>query len=166
MNYLIKPNYKKILKPFVLNIWLILLFCNVAGQTSIEFNNEKSTVIINDGLEMFEDVSGNLTAINVIQKDSFELVKSYPTNFGISNSAFWLKLTIVNSTLLNEIILGISNPLVDEVELYEIIDNQPIFISKQGDIYPFKERIYNHQQILFNIKTKDNPSTYLLRIKS
>jgi len=166
MNYLIKPNYKKILKPFVLNTWLILLFFNVAGQTPIEFTNEKSTLIINSGLEMYEDVSGNLTAINVFQKDSFELVKSYPTNFGISNSAFWLKLTIVNSTLLNELILGISNPLIDEIELYEIIDNQPAFISKQGDMYPFKERFYNHQQILFNIKTKDNPSIYLLRVKS
>ncbi len=166
MNFLIKSNHIKTTSPYVLILWLIFYSFNASGQAPITFTNGKSIIIINNGLEVFEDVSGNLNADAVIQKDSFELIKSYPPNFGLSSSAFWLKLTLTNQTNLDEIILGISNPLIDEIELYEIVENRPVFINKQGDKFLYAERDYNHQHILFNIKTQNKPSTYLLRVKS
>jgi two-component system NtrC family sensor kinase len=119
------------------------------------------------GLYFYEDVTGKLEADEVLKKNNFKLNPQPVTNLGISNSSFWVRLKITNESKQENLIFGISNPILDEVDLYEVSENGIINLGKLGDKYPYLQRIYNHQFFLFDISVPSyQTKTYLLRVKS
>lgn len=118
-------------------------------------------------LYCYEDSSGKLSVNDVCKKNAFTLNPQTVTNLGISNSAFWIKLNITNQSTQENLVLGASNPILDEVDLYEVSENGNIRLGKLGDKFPYMYRIYNHQNFLFDIRIPVNETRiYLLRVKS
>src|SRR6202012_2915660 len=70
-------------------------------------------------------------------------------NLGISTFNNWVKFTLVNDSEFDKIILDISNPIIDEADLYIIKDNQVDSI-KESNFRPLRDREYNHQFYLFD----------------
>jgi len=87
-------------------------------------------------------------------------------NLGISTFNNWVKFTLVNDSEFDKVILDISNPIIDEADLYIIKDNQVDSI-KESNFRPLREREYNHQFYLFDIQVKKGQSIdCYLRLKS
>lgn len=159
-------NHIIVLRLMTVTIFLLLSLINANAQSTIIFSDSKSITLINNDLETYEDITGILNARQVLEKDSFKIQSKYPINFGLSNSVFWIKTNIQNNSSLTNLVLGIANPLIDDIELYEIVA-QPNLIGKQGDDYPFDARTYNHQHFLFDLAIQKNETkNYLIKVKS
>jgi len=154
----------------IIKWFCIILFFAISGLNKADslfvFSNAKNVTQLS-GLYYYEDASGKLSIDEVLKKDSFKLNPQPVTNLGISNSAFWIKLKIRNISSETNLIFGISNPILDEANLYELSENRTTCLGKLGDIKPFSNRIYNHQNFLFDISIPAGQvKTYFLRVKS
>lgn len=150
-------------------IYLLLLLSAVssAKADSLVVYKDAAKISQISGLYYYEDVTGNLSVSEIIKKDSFVLNPQAVTNLGISNSAFWVKLKIKNETAQSNLNFGVSNPVLDEVELYELTENGNVCLGKLGDKLPFTNRFYDHQHFLFDIViAPGQQKTFYLRVKT
>lgn len=76
-----------------------------------------------------------------------------PVHLGFTDSALWVKITLHNpkeNSYFNEpLILELRNPLIDEIELFDVSDKGNISTSKTGDHFDFSSRNLNHRNFLF-----------------
>ncbi len=93
----------------------------------------------------------------------FKQVENVNTNFGFSNSAYWVRLEIDNQTTRQEnFFLEINYPLLDSIELYyDEMDDW--LVKKSGDFYPFNKREVKNRNFVFslNIPTWETKIFYL-----
>lgn len=147
--------------------FVFIFFISSAKADSLFVFTNTQNIIQLSKLYCYEDSSGKLSVNEVCKKNAFTLNPQTVTNLGISNSAFWIKLKITNKSTQENLILGASNPILDEVDLYEVSENGNIRLGRLGDKFPYENRIYNHQYFLFDIKIPANETKmYLLRVKS
>lgn len=152
-------------------IWVCVLVIFISTiQTkadSLFVYNSTEKIVQLSGLDVYEDITGKLEADEVLKKNDFKLNPQPVTNLGISNSSFWVRLKIANKSKQENLIFGISNPILDEVDLFELSGSEIINLGRLGDKYPYQQRSYNHQSFLFDISIPVNQTkTYLLRVKS
>lgn len=150
-----------------LTLFLFISFCfNITANNNIIYND--STDILNIGSKIFiyEDKTNKLNANHVFQQDKFNKSNQETPNLGITSSSYWIKFNVINQSSKNNIILSLRNPLLDEVELYKIIDGSPHFVTKVGDLQPYHLREFIHQNYLLNLEIAPlKEQTYLLKIK-
>jgi two-component system NtrC family sensor kinase len=151
----------------VICVLVLLMIMNYANADSLfVFKNEKSIGQIS-GLYYYKDTGSKLSADEVLRNGSFILNTQPVTNLGVTNSAVWIKIRIRNETAQSNLVFGISYPILDEVDLYEIKENKTTFIGKMGDQLPYSQRIYDHQYFLFDISIPANETrSYILRVKT
>ncbi len=145
---------------------LLFVMSNASADSLFVFKNEKSVGQIS-GLYYYKDADSKLSVEEVQEKDSFILNLQPVTNLGIINSAVWIKVKVRNESSQSNLVLGISYPILDEVELYEINESGVRSLGKQGDQFPYSQRIYDHQHFLFDISIPANETrSYILRVKT
>lgn len=132
----------------------------------IEVQNSESLLDISSSLQFFEDNSGELT-ISDIQSKEFTSVTSSVPNFGVSNSTFWVKSIIKNSSDQNNLILELSMPTLDNVEFYLNDGNNNFNVIKSGEELPFYNRKYKDPNYLFDIEIpKGDSKLFYLKVSS
>ena len=106
------------LKSFVA---LLLFFTclKAVGQPLISIKDSKNGGYIGKNVSLFQDSSSNMT---------FEQVKDMPAlfkrsgvsvpNLGISHSTHWIKFTLTNSSNNEDVVLNLSNPVIDQACLF------------------------------------------------
>lgn len=156
----------------IINFILIIL----CGITILEVNANESFVftkgdkIINKFSEIliYKDSTKKLKASDVAELSDKEF-NSTPNgipNLGVTKYNFWIKFSITNSSDFKDLILGINNPLIDTIELYEFLP-KPLLIEIQGDKINYYERKYDNQNFLFDIEIFPyQTKTYLLKVNS
>ena len=74
-------------------------------------------------------------------------------NFGLGKTPYWFKFKVSN-TGINEIErwLEITNPVLDQVEVYQLTDGYVIASYSSGDTYPFSKRPISHRNFVFPLK--------------
>ncbi len=127
--------------------------------------------ITKDAIQYLEDDKKVLHALEIFSlRNEFQSLPngSDDPNFGFSNSNVWLKFTIDPVLLPHGCnILQVNNPLLNEIELYELTQNGPALMSITGDAVPFHSRPLDSRVFRFPIGFKNNlPSTFLLKINS
>jgi two-component system NtrC family sensor kinase len=124
-------------------------------------------VNLNNGISFIEDKKGTLSFDEIRKsRDFVRLEKSVP-NFGISTSAFWLKLEIKNNTRRETYRLQISQPSLDEIDFYQKTKNGQFECSKGGERFPFNAREFFDPNYIYRIRLDTTSITEIyLRIKS
>jgi diguanylate cyclase len=89
-------------------------------------------------------------------------------NFGYSDRARWLAFRIApGDATRHEALLAVSYPLLDEIELYAVVDGLPVSVGRTGDREPFARRPLVHRHFLFPLAESTAGTTaYLLRVRS
>ena len=134
-----------------------------ANNVILEVDGLSYNKLIGKKIHYLEDKNNNLEIEEVIQSNDFKLSQKDVPNFGITNSAFWLKVIIKNES--EEILLlELAHPIMDEVEFYDYKINS---VVKIGESVPFYNRKYLFTNYIFdlNIEPKET-KTYFLKIKS
>ena len=148
-------------------LFLSFSFGCMANIKPTVFNDTNEIIQLNSNLSIYEDHSSTLKVNEVLSKDSFVITTQKVPNFGISNSSYWIKFSVKNDSKVDQLILGLTYPLMDHVELYQIQENKGIKISTLGDEIPFGGRKYKHQNFLFDLDiSQQKINHYVLKVRS
>jgi serine phosphatase RsbU (regulator of sigma subunit) len=105
--------------------------------------------------------------VALLSDDSFTEVSGVPT-FGFSDSKHWIRLRVLNFEDHDiERILEVTNPILNECNLYEVEGGQSSSLYRTGDQLEYKERPIDHRNYQFPIRIEANKSKeLLLRVSS
>jgi signal transduction histidine kinase len=153
-----------------LNVILLITvfsFSEVKASQPIVFNETDFLLKSITPVYIYEDITNKLTIYDITKIDSFIINEQPSPNLGLSNSTFWIKLNITNNSIYNNLILGCSYSILDEIELYTLENDSVSEKIVMGDKYSFSKRNYDHQYFMFDINVNQGKTKeYLLKIKS
>jgi signal transduction histidine kinase len=145
----------------------MIVFISNQLCSQIIYCNENENLNITNQIYYFEDNSNSLKINQVINNSHFTLVNRPIPNFGITASSIWLKISIQNNSNINNLLLQINQPIIDEVEFYNLDTiNNTFNIVKTGEEIPFGLRKYLTPEYLFDLSiAKYQTKTYYLKFK-
>jgi PAS domain S-box-containing protein len=154
--------------------WLLLLL--FAGWPShageVRLANEPR-FDLSHALDYLEDESGGLTLPEVLQPQrqaQFQPVRAVGpgTNFGLTRSAYWLKLTFdLPAGLPREWLLEVAYAPLDRVDVFSPDAQGGWKRQTGGDTLPFDGRAIAHRNHVFPVQlAAGGPSTLYLRVES
>ncbi|MEO9485194.1 MAG: 7TM diverse intracellular signaling domain-containing protein [Ekhidna sp.] len=108
-----------------------------------------------------EDTLDGQTAWNKILRGDIELL-SESTNPGITNSAFWIQIPIVNNSDVEDFYLEVDYPQLDYLQLYEVSKDSAIHLYETGDRFEFNLRPVQYRNFAFPVSIRRGDSIRLL----
>lgn len=140
----------------------------IAGVVTI--SDSTPSLAIGKQADFFEDIPGNLNIkeILTIPETSWESCYNGATNFGYTNSAYWLKMSLKNNHSRSAYrFIEVAYPVLDYVDAYFVKGTDVISSQKLGDKYPFKERSIKHRNFIFPVRFNPNDTIDLfLRVQT
>ena len=114
-----------------------------------------------------EDPSTNVSIYDILAEPDHFPWKQHQKkrlNFGITDSAYWLKLELENESV-GEVhwLLKIGNPLLDHVDVFEINESGQMNRWQAGDTLPSNARTIDHRHFIFPIELEmaDHTDVYI-----
>lgn len=149
-----------------------LLLCAAAGLTQAEAAVRVPPApgeVLNLApyLQLLEDPSGQLS-LEQVQTLEFRDNPSASANFGFSQSAWWVRLTLANPSAHDrQLLLRQDYPLIDWLELWSRQADGQWRARRTGDRRPFASREVQHRDFIFNLDLPPHSErTYYLRYAS
>ncbi|TGN18628.1 7TM diverse intracellular signaling domain-containing protein [Leptospira idonii] len=138
----------------------------------ITITDEKETYEISPNVSVFIDEQKKMEIGDILGLEDSRFVFPEKLNFGISDSAYWLKIPVQNkSEGFKKWYLEVGHPVLDKLDLY--IPKNHFYTKKSlGDKFPFYEREINHRNFVFDLWNENNQGkeedvlVYYLRIES
>ncbi len=89
-------------------------------------------------------------------------------NFGYTHQERWLAFRVARrSAATRDLLLAVSYPLLDEIDLYVVGDDRAVLVAQTGDLENFGHRPLPHRHFLLAIAPQAAAETaYLLRVRS
>ncbi|MBD1390154.1 GGDEF domain-containing protein [Neiella sp. HB171785] len=117
---------------------------------------------------LYEDVSGVLSATDVIKRNEFTPWQQQSANFGFSKSAWWVRVTITNNeSKTRQLAFRQDYPLIDHLAVWQLAKLKPLKVTETGDFTPFESRIVKHRDFIIPIELAAGESkTYLFRYQT
>ncbi|MHA4738843.1 sensor histidine kinase [Dyadobacter sp. MSC1_007] len=140
----------------------LLVLANAAYASEVIFNGHDIT--IGSQVEILEDTSGTLTFPEVASRGKFVPSTQETPNFGVSGSAFWIRITIKNTSADDNLFLELAYPRIESTTFYSLEKGK---VTKETISWndAFDERRVKHQNIVFKLNIpRQNAETYYLRI--
>lgn len=150
------------------NIFILfaLIICStlVSAQTYLSFNTNSIDKYIGKNVLIFQDSSQTLTLKDVInQPKLFRPNTNDIINFGLNDYNNWIKLSVVNNSDFDKILLKITYPIINDIRFFVVDKGKLIDSVHISQINPISNRTYKHQFYIFNIPVKpgDSVTCYL-----
>lgn len=139
----------------------------IAGSPIIIFSDTANLSVIGNSIQILEDKTNNLSIQEIFSSNDFKQSTVQNPNLGVSNSTFWIKFTLQNSSNYNNLLLELSAPLIDEATLYMYSPDSSFTVQKIDKSQSFFLRKYKHQNYIFDINVPQNQvRTFFMKIKS
>lgn len=155
--------------PRRLFFWIVPLLVLISNNTfsQIVYRNSSENLTVEDQIIYVEDKDHSYTIDQVSQRNDFKRITRKVHNFGITSSAIWLRLTVLNKSDVGHLILQVNQPIIDEIEFYTYnLQQQKFDVTRMGEFQVFQARNYLTPQYLFDLKLpRDSMRTYYLRIR-
>ncbi len=148
-----------IFKNFILITLLLLFLC---GNTLILDNNTQINNITNS-TSFLEDKNNSFSFEEIKNKNFTPSNKDF-INFGVSNSAYWFRIDIINKSNQSNFILETTSPFFDEVTMYQKNDSNQYISKRIGNAVNFNQRDISNNLLIFRLNLKDNINTIYLKI--
>ncbi len=137
----------------------------------IRINNYTNEYELGTYIEILEDSDQELTISDVSSvqyEKQFIRSNSEKMNYGITDSAYWIKLTFINEEVSEKnMYLEISTPYLDDIMLYKENQNNIFEVVKAGRKYPFNQREIKHRNYILPLTLQPNQiETAYLRVET
>ena len=144
----------------------LALHFNAYSFKKIIIDKNLHTAIIAREVSYIEDRKGNMEFKDIIHSNRFIAYQKNIVDFKVSESTFWLKLTVVNVNNPNAILLEIIQPLLYNADFYCPDAGDQYQLIAAGQKYPFGFRKYRQStNFIFDLDIKPgNEKTYFLKI--
>ncbi|PBQ33147.1 ATPase [Sphingobacteriaceae bacterium] len=148
--------------------FFLLLAKFLSAQILVSDSPQKSPVVnLNNGISYLEDKEGTLTFDEVKSSSAFLPVKTKVPNFGITRSAYWLRILIKNTTHKEVYRLQISQPALDEIDFYQKNKNGNFEVTKAGESLPFGAREFFDPNYIYRLRLDTLATNEIfMRVKS
>jgi two-component system, NtrC family, sensor kinase len=142
----------------------ILFLTKGTAQNVIVFKGDN--IVIGQNVSILEDSTKHLDFNAVSKSSGFVQSLTQVPNLQLSTSVFWLRFTIKNESLDNQLLLSLEYPTLDVCEFYYPVKGT-YNTEKLSDNNLFNNRKYKHQDFLFDVKIpKDSTATFYLKVQS
>ncbi len=145
----------------------LMIYCESSFSKSlnpIQLDSNESWYCLQDYGEFLSVKDNYKEASEVLVSDQWQSWDEI--SFDKTENDIWIHF-FVNNPKLNHDSVFFNGQLFDFVELYEVIKNEPILISKSGYMVPFKERpIREWGTIVCAYLSQKSKKEFLLRFKS
>jgi sensor histidine kinase YesM len=132
----------------------------------ITFSDDHTILPIGKEIFLLEDKTDLLGIKEVISSNKFKKSTQDVPNLRLA-TPYWVRFQIRNLTNNKLLLLDLAYPSLDEVELYSILPDRKIKMERTGDLYPFSQRPYEHQNFIFDLTIPQNDiRTYFIKIKN
>ena len=122
INVHIKPIQMSVLNALFVAVWLVLQAGQSIALEAVELNDSDRLVSLGAYAESFEDTSGELTVDEVLKSENnIEWSRSdvESLNFGLTASAYWLRVPIKNLSLDNSPwLFEIAKSNIDQIDIF------------------------------------------------
>jgi hypothetical protein len=159
-------------------VWLLCLLlifslpANLLAANPVILESGKEEYPLTSYLDILEDREGKLTIEDIVSphvSSKFITNKKESLSFGFTDSAYWVRFTIMPPMLdiKKEWLLEIALPTINHIEIYIPEPSGGFKIKRAGRSVPFKERDVGHRNSVFSIISNlTHEQTYYLRFKS
>lgn len=152
--------------------FFVLFILSLQWQTAafaggpITFKDSTALMQVGEYVELFRDNTNRLT-IDEIRKQAFVRSEKDVPNLQISPFSNWARFTITNETALNQLLLEVEYPTIDEITLYEILPTGGYKVVDLGQFQPYETRPYDHQNYIFPLNIAQGETReYYLKIRA
>jgi two-component system NtrC family sensor kinase len=150
-----------------ITILIAILWSGLVQAQIIAITQTNYKIAVNNRLVYLEDPNHKLTVDEVLKSNNFQRIATDVPNFGISSSAFWLKISVSNQTGANNFQLQVSHPGLDNVSCYQIFDDTVFSAIHIGEEIPFNVRPIPDPDYIFRLQLPQQKiSTILLKISA
>jgi two-component system, NtrC family, sensor kinase len=147
-------------------IIISLLFPVIFHAQLVISSRPQSNIAMSTGISFIEDKEGKLSITEAV-KQKFTAIESDAPNFGISPSTFWLKVSLLNLTNIEQFRLQVSQPALDEIDFYYPAGNGKYTELKGGEYVPFNVREFFDPNFIYRIRLDSGKvADYYFRIKA
>jgi len=145
-------------------IALVLSCAQLQGQSYLYTGGSN---LVGKWIYILEDTSNTLTPEEAYHSPHFVKSVKSVQNFDISNSTYWIKISVANESHNQLLFLEVANPLLDTCNFYKIEEGNIVQQAAYGMAKPFLERKYKYPNFLFNIDPEiGKTNEYLFKIRS
>ncbi|MCV2403607.1 sensor domain-containing diguanylate cyclase [Marinomonas sp. C2222] len=150
--------------------FLMLLSLNVFGAPILNFDGSQQDIALSGYIDELEDQDKAFTLDQLTGQLSDEFQPNIKTtiNYTFSDSAYWLRFSILNSTHTKQT-LYLQNKVtwIDSLTFYQPNINGGYLASKTGSDITIEKRPLEHRSLVFSFDLEpDQESTYYLRVES
>lgn len=147
---------------------VVILFWSFSLQAQeYKYTDANQLSIIGKHFEVLEDSSGKMTFEDVLAIKGFKVSGVEVSNFGITNSAFWLRCVVKNETLERDLFLNVQYPLIDHVLLYLVDSTGNYVVDTSGEMVPVSDRKFTNHNFIFKLNIRPgNQKVVYLRVAS
>lgn len=130
---------------------------NLFAKDIIITNNFSAKKFIGKQAYVYQDTSKKLTLSSIRRSSNlFQPSNSDVISFGLTNCYNWIHFSIVNQSNEEDLILNLEYPIIDDVKLYLIHEDNRIDSIQLFESFSKNKRLYDSQFYLFPIKLKKN----------
>jgi len=98
---------------------------------------------------------------------SWQTIHKASPNFGFTNSAYWFRFTLLNTSPETErVLIELPIPFLDDIHLYRVSDGEVLENHQLGDLRPFQERPILHQNFVMPFSLEPGKNDMILRVAS
>jgi len=148
-------------------VFFLLLFLHrfSFAQTAINFNGNFG--VIGDRIEILVDSNSNIPLQTAIKSAQYKKSESKFPNLLITPYSYWIRFTIKNNVPGKTLALQITQPMIDNIDFYQINNGTVIKSNFSGQIRPFNTRLIKHQTFIYPINISAGESdTFYLHVNS
>jgi two-component system, sensor histidine kinase LadS len=156
-----------IMRKFIIFLF-IFISSSIFSEGVITLKETNTSIPIWSYLEILEDSSGSLTIEEITKPNKqreFKPNSNRVPNFGISNSAFWIKFITRNEYPKENWVLNIKSAHIHSIDFYIPENNQFTRIST-GNQYPFYQREIKNEFFSLPVEFPKEETTYYLRFQN
>lgn len=151
----------------IITLLLLMVAFTAVAQEPYQITELENNVLLEKGIYFLEDKEGTKTIHEIENSTSFIPVTGTAPNFGISSSAFWVKIMLKNKLESQAFRLQVAQPSLDKISFFQKNENNQYTEVKGGEVLPFSERQYFDPSFIYALKiAADSTQTYFLRIES
>ena len=151
-----------------LALWAFLMILPVNASQPIVIQANETQLTLGKQLSYFEDASLEYLLSDVLAEEKsgrshWQQANSLFPNYGFTESAYWVKLPLINHSAQEQWILEFGYPLMDEIEVY-IPDDKGVYQQYiGGDNHPFSQRMIKDRGFAFplTLPTQQSRDIYL-----
>ncbi|MGY4689992.1 7TM diverse intracellular signaling domain-containing protein [Salibacterium sp. K-3] len=154
----------------IISILLFSMFFAGRIEASVELEEETNQYDIARDMEVLEDESGDWIIEDVTEppvSEAFIENNSAIPNYGYTDSHYWIRYAVHNTSENPDWVLEIAYPPLDSIALYEKEGEAYRLLEKAGDLQPFHDRARSHRSFAFDLSIPPGSETvYYLKIES